>query len=649
MARKKLKNEDRLDKVIEYVDGCKGHHDKLMAKIDERADSYHALVDAQKESWYSALYPPYVMHIVETTLASMVEDRLVGRIKPRLTLEGHIDPASKQRSIEGAKAHDTLLNWQSKHASFTDVQRPFLLQNAIAGITVAKTYWIEEQERRRRMVVIDEPLTDDFGEPLMDPMGQPMTSPQLSEETGYITTYDGPHTEVIDIHDFFWEESALTLPKSRYVIHRIRISRDELERGFRDGGPYGPDNGGWTWKQVEQRLGSIKETKDEYPQRWGNKDVDHNKNLLQIWECWDQFTDEVTTIVERDALLAYKDQFPFFHERPPFTVCTTQTDLFKFVGISQVEKVAALQQMLWSLSNQRMDNLRLINNAIVLFNPALEDVDALKYAPGAMWPVESPDLVNMWTPNPIPAEISLGTEALIKGDMQNLASTFPFSSGAESQTVDQKTATGASIVTSLAQRSIDMAKQPVMRAWEAILNDWVLLNQQFILEAVAVAVPGEDDEDKVEIIVPEMLVGDYEFELEAMPSALMKQEKQAQGQALLQLMLQAAPIILPLAQAGQTRMINFDKVIEFYLEAMDIEDPDQFFMSEAPQQAQLPAGGQSGQPANGNGAGAGGQTLGITGEGSIDPAVSPGAQVSNSPITNRQRAMALGRGGGRSV
>lgn len=641
------KQQERLDGVLKQLDAMRPHHTKIMGEVDKRADAYHAVVEAQAQSWYSKLYPPYIMHIVETTLASMIEDRLEGRVKPRVTLEGVFDPNAKTRATEGAKAHEALISWQMKHSQFVNVQRPFLLQQAIAAITVAKTYWVEETERRRRMVSVDEPLTDDFGEPLTDPAtGKPMTTPQLKEEEGYITTYDGPWTEVVDVHDFFWEEAALSMTKSRYLIHRIRISKDELERGFKEGGPYGPEQGGMSWSQVEKVIGSLDQSKDEFTKRWGN-DIDHNKGLLQIFECWDQFKGEVTTIVERDAVIAYKDRFPFFHEKPPFTVCTTQSDLFKFVGISQVEKVAALQQMLWSLSNQRMDNLRLLNNAIVLFNPALEDVDALEFAPGAMWPVESPDLVTMWTPQPIQAEMSLGTEALIKGDMQNLASTFPFSSGAESQTVDQKTATGASIVTSLAQRSIDMAKQPVYRAYDDILGQHVILNQQFIREAVAAVIPGENDEDKVEIISPEMLVGDYEWETEMMASALMKQEKQGQAQAMLQLFLQAAPLILPLAQAGQTRMINFDKVLTYYLENMDIENPDQFFIETPPKNVQLPQGG-GGPPAS-NGGSNGTPPLGITGPQSIDPAVSPGAQISSSPVTNLQRAMALGRGGGQSV
>jgi hypothetical protein len=142
-------------------------------------------------------------------------------------------------------------------------------------------------------------------------------------------------------------------------------------------------------------------------------------------------------------------------------------------------------------------------------------------------------------------------------------------------------------------------------------------------------------------------VGDYEWETEMMASALMKQEKQSQAQAMLQLFLQAAPLILPLAQAGQTRMINFDKVLTYYLENMDIENPDQFFIEKTPGNVALPGGG-GGTPAS-NGGSNGTPPLGITGPQSIDPAVSPGAQISSSPVRNLQRSMALGRGGGQSV
>jgi hypothetical protein len=89
------------------------------------------------------------------------------------------------------------------------------------------------------------------------------------------------------------------------------------------------------------------------------------------------------------------------------------------------------------------------------------------------------------------------------------------------------------------------------------------------------------------------------------------------------------------------RMVNFDAIIEFFLKANEIEDTEQFFVKEAPQGAQLPQGG-------GGGGGPGEESMGITGEGSIDPANSPSAMISQSPETAMQRLQALA-GGGQNV
>ncbi|MCI0408728.1 MAG: hypothetical protein L0191_09225 [Acidobacteria bacterium] len=643
MARKR-ENQEHLDRAVRFLEDCRQHHYDVMRQVDKRYLTYRGIVERRSDEndpaqWQSQLYGKYAMHIVDSTLASMVEDRLRYKIRPRPTLEDIQDPAAMNRLELGSEAHQILFDWQNRQSKFTRVQKPFLLQNAIAGITVAKTYWVEKMERRRRMVAVDEELLDENGLPIFDPAtGQVVTTPQLREESRAVTVYDGPMTEVVDVHDFFWAENARTMSGSRYVAHRVRMSRDELEKEFEPGGMYGPDNGGWTWRQVQADIGTSRDFRDEYGSRWGEKEATHDKDNLEIFEVYDNFTHQVIAMVNRRSLIGFRDKFPFFHERPPFTVCTTQADLFQIVGVAQIEKVQALQEMLWNIQNQSLDSLRLINNAIIMYRPDLEDPDALEWSPGAMWPVESPDQVVPYAPNPLPAEISLNREALIKGDMQNLASTFPFSSGAESQTVDQKTATGASIVSALAQRSIDMSKQPVYAAWEDIGNDRVILNNQFIREPTAAFVLGFDGKEVPEIIYPELLAGDYSFEIEPLPDALIKQQEEAKAQGLVQVIGQIAPILLPLAQAGAASMINFDAVLEFYLKSLGIEDTKQFFLSKAPA-AQIPGpGGQGAQPS-------GEENLGIT----AGPAgQQPGSQMADSPVKNLQRAQALG-GGGRSV
>jgi hypothetical protein len=646
----KLQNQEHFDRAVRYLGECQTFHTGLMEKVKTRYDAYKGIVATVSDAaqWTSKLYPPYIMHIVETSLASLVDDKLRYRIRPRATLETMFDPGAGERARMGAEAHQVLFDWQVKRSKLQSQLRPFMLQNAIAGITVAKTLWTTKEERRRQLVPHEEPLLDEHDQPIYGPDGRVLKHVSLKEEVKVVTTYDGPITETRDIHDFMWHESATTIENARYLIDRVYMSPEDLWRGFEGESPtFGPDRGGWSEKACREILGTSEDFTDDHGDRWGSASRKTTKDLLEVCEVWDQVKKTVTTIVNRSVLVSHRDKFPFFFEAPPFVACTTQSDLFKVVGISQVEKVMALQEMIWDVSNQRLDNLRLINNAIFFFRPDLEDPDAYQFEPGAQWPMEDPTQVGQWQPNPIPAEISLGAEALMKGDMQNLAGGFPFSSGSDSQFVDQKTATGASIVTQLAQRSIDMAKKASYEAWEKVGQQRMIMNQQFIREPEVAPVLGVDDEEELKIIMPELLQGDFNFEIEPIADALAKQDEQAAGQALFQLGLSAVPVFAGLSAQGMARMINVDALWEDVLKSFGKEDAERYFKSQAP--AIMPAGpgGAEGQaPA---GAPLNEQPQGVTAQQSIDPAVSPSSNLSLSPIGHLQRAQALGGGGARNV
>jgi len=374
MARKRDKQEE-LDRTLRLVEDSQQHHDAVMRQVDERADAYHGILRRQADrGWESRMYGKYAMHIVDTTLASMVEDRLRYRIRPRKTLEDLWDPTADERLRLGAEAHQILMDWQNRLSKFTRIQRPFILQNSIAGLTVAKTLWVERVERRRRMVAEEQPLLSEAGDQINHPMHGPMTHPHLVEQVQHIPVYDGPWTEVVDVHDFFWPENARSVEEARFLAHRIWMSIEDLEREFAEDGMYGPSHGGWTWKQIKADLGNTREHPDTNAGRWGERrDRFHDKDKLEIIEVWDNHKKDVVTFVNRKSLIAYRDEFPFYHEKTPFTVCSTQPGLFDFTGIAQIEKVQALQEMLWGIQNQSLDNLILINNAITIYRPDVEE------------------------------------------------------------------------------------------------------------------------------------------------------------------------------------------------------------------------------------------------------------------------------------
>lgn len=630
-------NQAALDRAILLFEECRKDHDPFVEKVEKRYKTYRGLLEQSSDAaqWTSKSHPPYIMHIVETSLASLIEDRLKFSIKPNASMATYTDPQAAQMAVMGARAHQILFDYQIQKDAFTRVQRPFILQNAIAGLSVLKNYWMKKQETRRRMVSEDQEILGANGEPLG------MSMPVMREKTGSVTVYDGPTTEVRDVRDFLFPGNAVSLEAAPYVIDRVWKTPDEVEAGFADGGPFGPDRGGWPLKDVAEAISTSRdESHEELPTR--EKDlfnIDRTKGLVEIWEVWDRDRQEVTTVANRCALLSHRKSFPFHHGGYPFVVCSTQPDLFRMQGISQVEKIAHLQTLLWDITNQSLDNLRLVNNAIIMLRPDVENPDAYDFYPGARWFVDDPKQVEMWTPNPLPAEVSIGREGLIKGDMQNLAGGFPFSSGTDSQFVDQKTATGASLVSNIAQRGLDLNKQQLYAAYEDAGHQRMSLNQQFIRAPMVVPVLGLDGEEEMREIMPELLAGDYRFKLEPVPDANMKQEQQAAAMALLQSIAQVYPISAMAAQNGSATPLNIDAFIEDLIEAHGHEDVARYFRSSTP--AALPAAGGGGAGMAPQGAPE--QPMGVTAPQSIDPAVSPSSGISLAPGTAMQRAQALDR------
>ncbi len=68
----------------------------------------------------------------------------------------------------------------------------------------------------------------------------------------------------------------------------------------------------------------------------------------------------------------------------------------------------------------------------------------------------------------------------LMGDMQNVTGGMPFMAGADSTQMDQKTATGVSIVTTLAQRRLQSKKQNFTWALGRIVEQQMSLMQQFL-------------------------------------------------------------------------------------------------------------------------------------------------------------------------
>lgn len=588
-----------------WDEGCLNHHDRFVEKLRKRYAAYRGELEIKSEAaqWTSKLHPPFVNHIVESTLAGVVDGRLTFRVRPRPRF---YEPDEYERVKKGAKAHEILHDAQLKADRFHEKLRPFALQDAVAGLTVAKTHWRRELRRTPQLTVVPDPQAAAAG----------LFLPRLVEQETDTFAFDGPTTEVVNVEDFYWHESAIDIQRSPVIAHRVWMSFPELKRLEAQG----------VYKNVDE-LKDARGQGDEYSAYRTVDGPSRSKDMIAVVEIWWQEEDGVHTVTlgNREVELKEPRKNPFWHSEYPFVVCSTRPDLFAIPGMSQVEKIEHLQTAHWHISNQTNDNLLFLNNAITAVNVGLvADPDACDYEPGARWPVEGPvdEAFKQISPDPSPTQMSIPHLSRLEQQMQNLAGGHPFTSTSEARTVGADTATEAALSTNLAQRATMALKEQLYYAYERIGQQRTELNKQFIRTPLMVEQVGLDSEPELVEIAPYLLQGDFLFDIAPMNESLNRAERKAEANAMLQVAAQIVPLMVPLAQAGAATPLNMDEFVKEWLKANDMDPPDRFFSSKAPP-VQLTAGqSAAGQPPMNGG--------GVTAPQAIDPATSPSSQASLS-------------------
>jgi predicted Fe-S protein YdhL (DUF1289 family) len=602
--------------ALKEYEAQKTYHDSFKTKLEARYRSYRGIMERRSEAaqWTHKLTPPFANHIVETTLASLLDEQIKFRIRPRAKL---YNPGEFALVKDGAKALEILLGFQLEADKFSEKQRWFVLQNMIAGVTAAKIYWRYSTRMKKRWgsrdLVIHDPNT-----------GMPLDSislPVVTEEPD--TLFDGPCVEVCDVAHLVWDQHATSTENCRSITHEVFKTWEEMKELEAAG----------VWQNVDK----LKEKRDATAERseWSNpmedpKPADGERFLIkEIWKRTEKGIRVFTIcadVVLRDTLN------PYWHGQYPFVIGSTQSDLFRIPGMSQVEKIAALQEQLWSTTNQRLDVLQLASSGILMINEDLvDDPDSIVFGPGEKMLARG-DLkaaLDIWGPDTTAAQISLPAENFLKQDMQNLAGGFPFTSTSEASNVKADTATEAALVSSMAQRSVSAAKINLNYMYRRIGQQMIELNQQYVTEPLIVTAVGADNEYELNEIVPEMLAGDWEFDISPMNESLMRQERRAEAQSLYQLASAGAAAHSMYAQAGLGKALNLDAFMEDVLENYDKNNTERYFITAAPPTPPQPGG----QPAPGDPMG----QQGTTAPQSIDPAVSPSNAMSMSGATAMSR------------
>lgn len=584
------------------------HHDLWARKVDRWYRAYRGEYEdaRQRAEWRSDVHPPYLLQIVDTLASGLSDPNPRWNPKPRPKAASDFDIG---RSREGAKQLGWLLAYQRKADGMVLKQHAHRLQGLVAGLSVWKTYWQYEETVQTVRRSEQDPYTGERFE---------------WNEEQRLPRRDDPCVDVVDVRDFIWPESAVSLETAPRLHHRVWMTWDRLKELEKAG----------YYKNVDQ-LKETKETAAGDAVSSREQDLfqtERTKGRIEVVEHWIDGGKRVVTIANQNVLLSDRPN-PFRHGRYPFIACAPMPELFRIPGISIVEMVEDLQKMVWQLQRQRLDNLEIINNTIILVPDNVLAQDYV-FAPGEQWLVEAKDNAPMALELPTyPVDVSLNAEQLLKSDIQGIPGASPALLGQVEQV--EQTATEVSLMNNLAQRRLAKAKLQFTIADIRVGEQWIELNRQFLSEPRWIAVVGRDGDEGWELIEPDAFSDqDFALEVEQLDESLIRQERLAEATSRYQVALQGAAVHAAIGQP-----LNMSAFLDDILDAGGIEDKQRYYAAQ-PQPGGAMQPGQ-GQPQIGPGQPA--PTNGVTAPQAADIA-SPSNEVSLNPATMMQRMLTMGGG-----
>lgn len=544
-------------------------HKLFCEKVERNYRSWRAILERRSDAagWTNKQRPALVYQAIDTILAGLLDPDPKWKLRARPRMAGPGEVPNVEQMREGVKANELLLADQLVADGYGEKQGVFLLQNLITGLTVSKDYWKRTTGPAPSVKITSEPIYAPNSAKIV--AFQPkVTHTDGAEDETY---FDGPTSLPIDVRDFIWHQAATSIDSAMRVAHRVWYTFGQLKELEAQGIYENVDD----LIESQDQSAVLKNREQELFQ------TDRTKDKIEVLECWIDHGRRVVSIGNRKVVLRDTgNPFRFEHlgNRYPFVVCSTTPDMFRIPGVGEVELIRETQEILWTLLNQRLDNLQLINSAVILLRDDVDDPDSFDFYPGAVNTVSDPGQVQMWTPNVQIADLSMNAEGVARNDLQNLIGASPAANGQLDQAA---TATQINLVTTLAQRRLAMKKQIVKQAAARTGEHWLALNQQMITSDRFVPVVGKDGEMAMETIKPLLLQGRYKIELEQMDESLLRQERRGEAQALLQVAVQAAPVF-----SATQQPLNLKAFMDNLLDSFGVADPDSFYA--AAQQGQLP-------------------------------------------------------------
>lgn len=501
--------------------------------------------------------PKHVLMTVELLLANLLDEHPKGRVVP-----------CTPEDIRGAKAHEKLLAHQREQDSRDDKLVRFTKGTLIHGIGGAKVSFDYETGPKTNFQWHYDPVA-----------GKPYRVADVTDEA---VLCNRPTFEPWPAEDLLWDPGARSPDQVAYVLARAWVTLEHLKQMERDGVYRNIADVAQNDAQSGRQSSGVPED--------GYSNVDR-RGRIEVVEFWTR--DRLITVAGGVTVIRDEPN-PFAHHQIPFVFATTMPSLNDMQGLSEAGIIADLQSALTDNLNQRLDNADHLLAGTYWYNPTLASPDQITKFTGAAIPREN---ANAWGMDNPPTNIitaSIQNDEPILALMRDISGAVAYVSGAGQDTLDQKTATGISIIQSMAGQRFRHKKGHFSRAFARAGWLEVQLNQQFIHAPEFLPVQIRDGYDH-EVVMPQQLAGEYRYHIEDVEESINQQQRRAEANEKLDRAMALYQIAAADPNVGFVP--NLEEGYRDWLETYGELETDKYVQKRAPLMPVVATGGPAGMGA----------------------------------------------------
>lgn len=441
------------------VAGAEELHNRLVPQWSENYRAFRTMPTRgsvkRKEDWQSDVRTPYIAEQVLTMLPRLVEGR------PRVDIIKQ-SPDVSPDVVRGQRQYLNHALWQD---GFALKAARWALNDLLFGVGWSKqsylhTTKIRDALDRRTGLHVERPVvtanrpTMTIGHPF-DVMADPKA---VTQETARF---------------FVWR--TMTTVKQVHANRRRRVrTRDGLERWA---GRYENTEHVKSFGRGRDR---VLPNEIDVPE---HVDARCSNGAVEILEILDVELDHVFVVANRQVVLRCQ-RMPWWHGEAPVACAVTTPDVAVLHGIAEVDWMLPLQEMLHKLENQKLDNQRLQMDLVLLIRDTVMDMDDYQLGPGAKWPVQNMDDVQVLQ-YPQPQLASIQDLEMLRGRLQAIIGTA-YMTGGENSNMDQNTASGLLSIIEEGNRRVDFRMNLMKIAYERALQQMLSDGAQFLEDAIYV-------------------------------------------------------------------------------------------------------------------------------------------------------------------